>query len=173
MHSQLSYYRWVSKTLPLLLFTSFLLWSCSATTETDLQQLFKENFSPAKNNLVKTDTGMAAQRLREQAFRLYDEQRYDQALILFDELRKGQEDPGLLFFTGNTLLVLGQYQNAQRTFQEVPEEHPRFLSSQWYAGLASLQLGQSEQAQLHLKRVADSTSGNYRNKARQLLRLLE
>lgn len=116
---------------------------------------------------------MAAQRLREQAFRLYDEQRYDQALVLFDELLKGQKDPELLFFTGNTLLVLGQYQNALRTFQEVPQGHDRFLSSQWYAGLASLQLEQVDQAKAHLQGVADSTQGVYRTKAQQVLRLLD
>ena len=173
MQSQSPIFRWASTPLLSYFILVLLIWSCSASSRVDHQQLFKQYFSPTENDWIKTNAGQAAQRLQEQAFRLYDEQRYDQALILFDELLKGQRDPNLLFFTGNTLLVLGQYQNALRIFQEVPEGHDRFVASQWYAGLASMQLEQIAQAKLHLERVANSEENGYRTKARQLLQLLE
>ncbi len=164
---------WEAKLLPVFLFVFSLTWSCSTADSADHHELFKEHFTPTKNDIVKTDAGAAAQRLNEQAFRLYDQQRYDQALILFDELLKGQKAPDLLFFKGNTLLTLGQYQAALDVFLEVPEEHQRFADSQWYAGLASLKLERFTQAKDHLSRVAKAEQGAHSSKAKQLLRLLD
>lgn len=172
MQTQSTYFKWESNVLPVLFIVALLIWSCSSSEGADHHELFKEYFSPTSNDLVKTNTGEATQRLNEQAFRLYDQQRYDQALILFDELLKGQKDPNLLFYKGNTLLILGQYQSALQIFQTMPEGHGRYLSSQWYAGLASLKLGQLTQAKIHLNLVANNEQATNRSKARQLLRSL-
>ena len=98
MHARSTDLHWETKLLFIVLLVASLTWSCSSATNADNHELFKEYFAPAENDLVKTDSGAAAQRLNEQAFRLYDQQRYDQALILFDELLKGQKTPDLLFF---------------------------------------------------------------------------
>ena len=169
MHARSTDLHWETKLLSIVLLVASLTWSCSSATSADYHELFKEYFVPAENDLVKTDAGAAAQRLNEQAFRLYDQQRYDQALILFDELLKGQKTPDLLFFKGNTLLTLGQYQAALEIFLQVPEDHQRFSDSQWYAGLASLRMDRITQAKVHLSQVASAEEGKFRTKARQLL----
>ena len=172
MHTRSTDLHWGTKLLSLVLLVVTFNWSCTSANSGDHHELFQEFFKPTDNDVVKTDAGAAAQRLNEQAFRLYDQQRYDQALILFDELLKGQKTPDLLFFKGNTLLILGQYQAALDVFLEIPEEHRRFGDSQWYAGLASMKLEQVDQAKTHLNRAATAEQGAYRAKAKQLLRLL-
>ncbi len=173
MHTRSTDSHWETKLLSIVLLFIVCNWSCSSPNHADHDELFKEHFSPTENDMVKTDTGAAAQRLNEQAFRLYDQQRYDQALILFDELLKGKQAPDLLFFKGNTLLILGQYQAAIDAFLQIPEEHRRFADSQWYAGLASVKLVRIAEAKVHLNRVALAEQGTYRTKAKQLLRLLD
>ena len=173
MHTRSTDLHWETKLLCIILLVVSFSWSCASSNDTDYHELFKEHFNPSENDLVKTDAGEAAQRLNEQAFRLYDQQRYDQALILFDELLKGQKAPDLLFYKGNTLLTLGQYQAALDVFLEVPEDHKRFADSQWYAGLASIKLELVTQAKIYLSRAATAEQGANRTKAKQLLRLLD
>ncbi len=173
MHARSTDLHWETKLLSIVLLVTSLTWSCSSATSADHHELFKEYFTPTENDLVKTDSGEAAQRLNEQAFRLYDQQRYDQALILFDELLKGEKTPDLLFFKGNTLLTLGQFQVALDVFLEVPEDHERFADSQWYAGLASLRMDRITQAKVHLSQAATAENGSFKAKAKQLLRLLD
>lgn len=173
MHTRSTGLHWETKLLSLALLVITYNWSCTSTNSADHHELFKTFFKPMDNDVVKTDVGAAAQRLNQQAFRLYDQQRYDQALILFDELLKGQKATDLLFFKGNTLLILGQYQAALDVFLEIPKDDKRFGDSQWYAGLASMKLEQVDQAKVHLNQAATSGEGAYRAKAKQLLRLLD
>lgn len=173
MHARSTDLHWETKLLYIFLLIASLTWSCSSANSADHDELFKAYFSPTENDLVKTDSGAAAQRLNEQAFRLYDQQRYDQALILFDELLKGQQAPDLLFFKGNTLLTLGQFQAALDVFLKVPEDHRRFADSQWYAGLASLRMDRITQAKVHLSQAASAEKGKFKTKAKQLLRQLD
>ncbi len=151
---------------------SVLLAACASSEQLDTNELFKQYFQPAKNDVVNTIDGAAAQQLHEQAFRLYDQERYHQALLLFDEVLRVDENPDFLFFKANTLLVLGQYQSAYQAFTAVPAQNKRYTDSQWYAALAAMMLGNNENSQQHLKQVGKATS-THQSAAKALLRLLD
>lgn len=151
---------------------SILLAACASSEQIDTHELFKQYFQPAKNDVVNTMEGAAAQQLHEQAFRLYDQERYHQALLLFDEVLRVDKKPDFLFFKANTLLVLGQYQSAYQSFVTVPVEDQRYADSQWYAALAAMMLGNNEQSLQHLKEVG-KTESVHRTAAKELLRLLD
>jgi len=151
---------------------SVLLAACASSEQLDTNELFKQYFQPAKNDVVNTMDGAAAQQLHEQAFRLYDQERYHQALLLFDEVLRVDKNADFLFFKANTLLMLRQYQSAYQAFAAVPVENQRYADSQWYAALAAMMLGDNENSLRHLKRVGKTTSV-HRTAAKELLRLLD
>lgn len=151
---------------------SILLAACASSEQQDTNELFKQYFQPAKNDVVNTMDGAAAQQLHEQAFRLYDQERYHQALLLFDEVLRVDKNPDFVFFKANTLLILGQYQSAYQSFVAVSAEHKRYAESQWYAALAAMMLGNNENSLQHLKQVG-KTKSVHRTAAKELLRLLD
>lgn len=151
---------------------SVLLAACASSEQIDTHELFKQYFQPAKNDVVNTMDGAAAQQLHEQAFRLYDQERYHQALLLFDEVLRVDKNPDFLFFKANTLLVLGQYQSAYQSFVAVPAENQRYADSQWYAALAAMMLDNNENSLQHLKQVGKTTSA-HQSSAKALRRLLD
>ncbi len=154
--------------LVILLFST----ACQSSEQVDANELFKQYFLPAQNDVINTAEGAAAQQLHEQAFRLYDQERYHQALLLFDEVLRVDKNQDILFFKANTLLVLGQYQSAYQFFMEIPADSQRYMDSQWYAALSAMRMGDNEKGKQHLKLVS-KTKSTHQVEAKELLRLLD
>lgn len=146
--------------------------ACQSSDPVDTNELFKEYFLPAPNNIINTAEGAAAQQLHEQAFRLYDQERYHQALLLFDEVLRVDKNLDILFFKANTLLVLGQYQSAYQVFMEIPTDSQRYIDSQWYAALAAMMTGDNKNSRQHLENIS-KTKSTHQTEAKELLRLLD
>lgn len=172
MQQQHTYLRWGLWGLIISGFSSLIIFFSKPTEPPVPADLFKQFFVPHENDVVKIADGFAAQGLREQAFRLYDQKRYHQALILFDELSRGQSDAEIGFFKGNILLALGQYQNAYSNFQQIPTGDKRYAAARWYSALASLMLGEGPPLDHQLKEIiAQDTL--YKEPAQHLLKLLK
>lgn len=171
MQPQHTYLRWGLFVL-FVLIGSILIFPFLKSAEPPVPaELFKQFFVPHENDVVRIEAGFAAQGLREQAFRLYDQKRYHQALILFDELLQAQSDAEIVFFKGNILLALGQYQNAYSNFQQIPANDKRYAAAQWYTALASLMLGEGPPLDDQLKGIIAQDTP-YKEQAQQLLKLL-
>ena len=117
----------------------------------DWQTIVNEELIPYPNDWLDIQSGIAAPNLKTQAFKLYEEGRYDQALILFDEMPYHQRDEGYSFFRAQTLLALQQYDNAQTTLTQIAQENPYYLQALWYQILLSLQKGKIMDGKLRLE----------------------
>ena len=154
--------------LAILLFSG----ACQSSEQVGANELFKQYFLPAQNDIINTAEGAAAQQLHEQAFRLYDQERYHQALLLFDEVLRVDKNLDILFFKANTLLALGQYQSAYQYFMEIPADSKRYMDSQWYAALSAMMTGDIKNSKQYLGNIS-KTKSTYKEEAKQLLRLLD
>lgn len=137
-----------------LLFFAFRLWMNPQPPPADPSALFDRYFRPAEYQQTQLPPGMVAQTLRQQAFRLYREGRYDQALILFNELLRPGDDPELLFFRANTQLSLGEPAPAVADLNKIPQTHDLFPFAQWYLALALLKNNDAAGARAILRKIS-------------------
>ncbi len=126
-----------------------LLFNCN-NSSTNPPFVIQDHFSPFPNEITATESGVAPSTMAGQAMKLYEEGRYDQAIILFNELIQVEgsveQRYSWIFYKGNAEMAQGQLQNALTTFSYLPGDHPLYEESQWYRGLLFLQLGQSKEA---------------------------
>lgn len=156
----------------LLLFTViFILPSC-VETERDISSVIQDHFLPYPNEIATIEKGVAPNTMAGQAMKLYEEKRYDQAIILFNELIQiegtTEKRYSWIFYKANAELAQGQYQNALKTFSYLPSGHILFEESQWYIGLISLQQGQITQAKNAFQQI-NNTHSKYQE-AKKIIR---
>ncbi len=146
-------------TFYLLLSTFFLLLLTHCQSpQADTSAVLEDYFQPYPNKVLAIDSSVAATTLEDQALRLYEQKRYDQAIVLFDELiqteSRVEERYTWLFYKGNAQLAQGQLEKAIDTFDYLPADHPLYEDSRWYMALALLQLDRQEEAREVLKEVS-------------------
>ncbi len=145
---------------------TFLLTNCAK--ELDIDQLYV----PHKNDRIKIVKGRAATNITEQAFKLYEEGRYDQALILFDELLKEKKDNNLEFYRANTLFAMQQYQVALEDFRKIPVESDYYPSALWYQALILLKLNKGNEAEASVELLQTEYPAFKNEEAALLLRYI-
>ena len=125
--------------------------------ELDTSSVIQDYFTPYPNEVVLVKKGAAPSTMAGQAMKLYEEGRYDQAIILFNELVQiegsVEKRYSWIFYKGNAELAQNQYQKALTTFSYLPSDHPLYKDSRWYVSLIYLQLGQIKEAKKTLQQI--------------------
>ena len=135
--------------------------------------LFKSYFQPHPNIFEPTLRGEADNTLRSQAFQAYEEQDYERASSLFNELLKKEQDAGMLMLLGNSNLVLGKISEAKENFSYlIAHSNDLEIPAKWYLALCYLRTEDKSGATPLLKDVQVSQTP-YASKARELLREIE
>jgi tetratricopeptide (TPR) repeat protein len=141
----------------ILFFFILLFFSCCENKNIDTSSIIADHFTPYPNEVATTESGVAPSTLAGQAMTLYEEERYDQAIILFNELIQAEGSPekrySWIFYKANAELAQGQYQNALSTFSYLPSDHPLYEDAQWYRGLVLLQLNQRKEAKTAFQQI--------------------
>jgi predicted Zn-dependent protease len=140
--------------IPVIILILLSAFSCRRAQPVDSETLFERYFQPYPNEIEKVQEGFAAASIRGQAFRLYDEGRFDQAKVLFEELLRESTDYDVVFYLANTQLALGDPGQARRLLSAIPAGHRYYASGQWYLALALLKSKQEEEARTVLKTIA-------------------
>ncbi len=145
-----------SKAFPYSLLTFLLIFSCQSPPA-DTSTIIEDYFQPFPNQIVNINSAAAASSMGDQAMRLYEEGRYDQAIILFNELIQIEGAPAKsyswIFYKGNAELAQGQLDNALKSFAYIPSDHPNHQDAQWLNSLIFLQKGEKERAKSLLKLI--------------------
>ena len=140
----------------------------------DEVKLFSTYFEPSKNvtaPIVRSEDNVS---VLNNAFIAYSEADYKRAISLFQKAYKDSENSELLFYEANSLLALGDYENAILKFKE----HLKYSDvltnrSHWYLALAYIKTKQTEKAQRELKSLISSGETFKRSEANSLLKKLE
>lgn len=135
------------QTLSLVIILYPILFGCATDSPSaSIEVILQEELTPFPNNWIEITPGIAASSLKVHGFKLYEEKRYDQALIIFDEIPVNEMDEGVPFFRANILLALDQYEAAQNAFQAIDANSPFYKESLWYQILLLLRQNQIKQA---------------------------
>ena len=106
------------------------------------------------------------------ALHQYNEENYQEALTLFDEvLTLDQNNPVGNFYAGMTYQRTRQYSQAISSFEAVIKAKNNLFveQAQWYAGLCYLQTDNKKKAYKQFQKIAES-NGYYSEKASAILR---
>lgn len=104
------------------------------------------------------------------AFIAYENEAYDQAQILFNNLYKTSNNSELLFYEGICYLEMNKTQGAIETFNKHQTFQDKLAGkSQWYLALAYLKSDEKSKAKNLLEEISSSTSNYYYDKAKDLL----
>ncbi len=148
----------------LLVAVTFLLPSQQTSDE-----LFATYFTAYPNVFEPTVRGTDVDTKRTEAFQAYEQGDYQKASLLFTALLQEKKEPGVLFFLGNTNLMLGQVKQAEENFVTLIEEFDELdLQAKWYLSLSYLKSGDRENARKMLKELGE-TEISYASKAKELL----
>ena len=104
----------------------------------------------------------------QQAYLEYQERNYDEAIKLFEEVRKvdTEKDVKLIFYLGNAYLANNNPEKAIETFNEIIDYNHDYLSkTKWYLGLAFLKNGDLNKAQDVFEDMKENVTDSYKEKA--------
>ena len=150
--SQRSYTKWlVAASIVLLLGASYFFFPQRTDSP---QELFAEHFEPYRNVIHPIVRDAEQQDKRTAAFAAYEQGRYEDAIVLFDELYASSPAHFYLFYKANALIEL------ERAKEAIPllEEHLKTSDtltekSPWYLAMAYLKLNDRTNAKKWLRVV--------------------
>lgn len=135
----------------------------------DPEKLFIAYFipPPAERQLLRDDNEMNE---KLNAFQAYEQNRYHEATLLFENVLKENPDDDLLFYTGASALADNQPEKAIIYFTELLKDQNSLYRTrtQWYLSLAYLKKRQPEKAKEYLGVLA-AGSTSYQEKSKKLL----
>ena len=148
-------------------------YACQSNKNQDTSALLEEYFQPFPNIIQPLDPDLASQSVKEQAFKLYNIGKYDQARILFDELQLSLNDPEVDFYHGICLMKLNQPDEALKLFRGISKNVQFYDHARWYSALAYLQNGEIDKAKDLLKSISEKAGMVYnQEQAKKLLNRL-
>ena len=109
-----------------------------------------------------------------QAFQYYDQQKYKEALRLFESIfRKDQSNYGVKFYAAICYFEVDQYRNAVNLLEEIADSKNDFSAyADWYLGLVLLKMNKTDKAITQFEKVVASEN-HYSEKAADILRLIK
>lgn len=153
-------YRWLlaAASIVLLLGTTWFLGIYS--NQPDYDALYAEHFEVYPNivaPLERSQTGASPDLLSE-AFGQYDSGAFREASLSFREIYKAGGGEFAVFYTGVSLMAMGEYDASIREFKQISEWESRDFAaaSKWYLALAYLKKGEKEIALAYLEELQKS-----------------
>jgi tetratricopeptide (TPR) repeat protein len=143
-------------------------------TPSDPQGVFDQHFTPYYNVLGGTERS-AGNVSGDLAMRLYEQQQYEEALVIFREaIRQHPDNTSLLFYKALSHLSVAQADSAIVDLNQVVNEPEGQLQepARWYLGLAYLQKGDVRQAK-EIFAIIKASADSYSERAGEILEALD
>jgi hypothetical protein len=136
------------------------------------EDLFASNFQPYPNVLVPLNRAEATADLPSQAFSLYEQGAYAQALPFLQQLATDAASTDYDFYAAMCQLQLGEIPAAIARLEPLSQSREaRFrLHAQWYLALAYLSTGKTEATAALLSQMAATDDHPFAKQAQTLLR---
>jgi len=156
--------------IALLVVLSILFWPFKKPRVSDI---LEQELKPYPNEVTQVKPGVASTTVREEAFKLYEQERYDPALALFGEMLMDTTDYELVFYRGQSLLALEQYQTAVDLLEKIPETSEYYHRARWYMALMEAARDKRAAARRILNALLEDQEFSFRREeAQDLLRAL-
>lgn len=157
----------------LLIITSLSLYFLRPDGNMSNDSLFKIYYQPDAALLIRGTNSQNATLI--QAFQMYENKDYDEALSLFSQvLKTDSENIPVQFYSGISNIELGQYQEALHPFNFIMDHKQNLYveRAEWYAALCYLKLNETENA-VDLFRKISLSSSSYKDKAHEILKSVQ
>lgn len=123
----------------ILLITSTLLLITNTGTN-NYQALYSENFNPGKADISQRSINAVEETPMDAALRLYNEERFTEAILQFNQVPEPYPNPKWHLYKGLTLMELGRHGEAIMQFAHLKTDPVDNHYGMWYTGLCYLAL---------------------------------
>lgn len=156
-----------------IVLAGFFLWTNLSMTPGE--KIYKSYYEAYPNLIAPTVRGASQANLKSDAFLAFDNQEYEKAAVLFENLQQEPDSDYAIFYLGICQLELGRPEKAIPLFLKVKEDavNPDKITATWYAALGYFQLNKLEEGTLAVKRVAQADGHPLQAKAQELAEILE
>jgi tetratricopeptide (TPR) repeat protein len=157
----------------LLIITSLSLYFLQPDGNMSNDSLFKIYYQPDAALLIRGTNSQNATLI--QAFQMYENKDYDNALSLFSEvLDIDSENIPVQFYSGISNIELGQYQEALHPFNFIMDHKQNLYveRAEWYTALCRLKLNENETA-VDLFRKISLSNSSYKDRAHEILKSIQ
>lgn len=129
-------------------------------------EIFEKYYEPYEITMVYR-SGEASQKLMAQAMEYYDARRYQDAIVLFEQLLS--QDPDAMvtnLYSGISYLEVRRYSDANRSFNKIIDHNDNLFiePAEYYLGFCYLMTGNTENARKQFRKISKSSS-SYKEKA--------
>ena len=158
----------------LLLVASAFIYLSLGHRQNSPEKIFAGYYMPYQTAMTFRSGNAVPDQLYARAMKLYEEGRYQEAMIALDSvLTANPNNSSALFYAGMTQMGLKDYSSAENYFRKVMEiDNSLYLQqAEWYRGLCLIVLNDKKSAIMHFTNLA-SGNGYYSAKASLVLREL-
>ncbi|MEM7106736.1 MAG: hypothetical protein AAF519_00825 [Bacteroidota bacterium] len=127
------------------------------------EELYGDYYSPYPNIVDPVDRSQ--QNADKSPFQLYEEQKYQDAITIFNQANTTDEQR---FYLSQSYLALGQFNEALAEATSISQDSRFYSPSQWYIALIHLSVQDTVALQEQLK-VIISKGGDYSKRANELM----
>lgn len=106
------------------------------------------------------------------AMNFYNLKQYKKALSIFSKVDQTSNNETAAFYTGVSLIVLGQMNEAVKYFLKISinKKNNFYYEANWYAALGLINMNKTDEAKTYLSKL--NNSSDYREKANEILKQL-
>lgn len=141
-----------------------------AMTDRYIQQHFPSEYSTTRS-AAESDVATP-----NKAYYLYEGGNYAAAASLFLQILEKDENPDMLFYAGNSLLKVGEYQKAVDLFEQVNTRYPQYeysCEASFMQALGAIKLKNKQDAIVKLEQVTVCDDSTIANNAKALIEELQ
>jgi tetratricopeptide (TPR) repeat protein len=163
---------YISSAIAALIVISFLVFSKSLNTHSSTSDLYAQYYKPAEISMSLRSTGKNMSIDLRSAMMLYENQKYTDAIQLFEKILKEDSSRiGLNLYSGISHMEIKQYNEANQKFNKIIDHKANafFESAEWYLGLCYLMTDNEEKAGKIFASIANKGS-YYKKDARRILK---
>lgn len=132
--------------------------------------LYEDYHKVYPNVVVPTTRGQEDLTLLTRTFRAYDQELYDSAAVLFDELLQDDRREFVRLYAGLTYLEVDDYDRAQFLLNTIVSEKGEYeIEAKWYLALTYIKIEEYDNAKTLLMDLI-STSTTHQKRAQELLK---
>lgn len=139
------------------------------------EKIYKSYYETYPNLIAPTVRGESQTSLMTDAFLAFDNQDFEKASVLFENLQQEPNSEFAIFYQGICQLELGRPEKAIPLLLKVKEDavNPDKITATWYAALGYFQLNKLEEGTKAVKQVAEAEGHPFQSKAQELAQMLD
>jgi tetratricopeptide (TPR) repeat protein len=163
---------YISSAIAASIAISFLAFSKSLNTHLSISELYAQYYKPAEISMSFRSTGKNMNNDLRSAMMLYENQKYVDAIQLFEKILKEDSSRiGLNLYSGISHMEIKQYNEANQKFKKIIDHKANAYieSAEWYLGLCYLMINKEEKAGKIFANIANNGS-YYKKDARRILK---